>query len=54
MREPLRGCAFAARCPLATEVCDERAPLPSPAPGRPDHTAACHHSDLLEGSAVDA
>ncbi|MEU4951998.1 ABC transporter ATP-binding protein [Streptomyces lavendulae] len=54
LREPLRGCAFAARCPLATEVCDERAPLPSPAPGRPDHTAACHHSDLLEGSAVDA
>ncbi|MER7510185.1 ABC transporter ATP-binding protein [Streptomyces lavendulae] len=54
LREPLRGCAFAARCPLATEVCDERAPLPSPAPGRPDHTAACHHSDLLEGSAADA
>ncbi|GLW02646.1 ABC transporter ATP-binding protein [Streptomyces lavendulae] len=54
LREPLRGCAFAARCPLATEVCDERAPLPSPAPGRPDRTAACHHSDLLEGSAVDA
>ncbi|MFK0202167.1 ABC transporter ATP-binding protein [Streptomyces lavendulae] len=54
LREPLRGCAFAARCPLATEVCDERAPLPSPAPGRPDHSAACHHSDLLEGSAVDA
>ncbi|GLV84636.1 peptide ABC transporter ATP-binding protein [Streptomyces lavendulae subsp. lavendulae] len=54
LREPLRGCAFAARCPLATEICDERAPLPSPAPGRPDHSAACHHSDLLEGSAVDA
>lgn len=54
LREPLRGCAFAARCPLATEVCDERAPLPSPAPGRPDHSAACHHSDRLEGSAVDA
>lgn len=54
LREPLRGCAFAARCPLATEVCDERAPLPSPAPGRPDHSAACHHSDQLEGSAVDA
>ncbi|MCX5192845.1 ABC transporter ATP-binding protein [Streptomyces sp. NBC_00249] len=54
LREPLPGCAFAARCPLATEVCDERAPLPSPAPDRPDHHAACHHSDLLEGSAVDA
>uniref|UniRef100_A0AAU2JK80 ABC transporter ATP-binding protein n=1 Tax=Streptomyces sp. NBC_00049 TaxID=2903617 RepID=A0AAU2JK80_9ACTN len=54
LREPLQGCAFAARCPLATEVCDQRAPLPSQAPDRPDHHAACHHSDLLEGTAVDA
>ncbi|MET9610898.1 ABC transporter ATP-binding protein [Streptomyces sp. NPDC006512] len=54
LREPLQGCAFAARCPLATEICDQRAPLPSPAPDRSDHRAACHHSDLLEGSAVDA
>ncbi|MFD9407969.1 ABC transporter ATP-binding protein [Streptomyces sp. NPDC059989] len=53
LREPLHGCAFAARCPLATEVCDQRAPLPSAAPDRPDHRAACHHSDRLEGSAVD-
>ncbi|WP_326592761.1 ABC transporter ATP-binding protein [Streptomyces sp. NBC_01294] len=53
LREPLLGCAFAARCPLATEVCDERAPLPSAAPDRPDHRAACHHSDRLEGSTVD-
>ncbi|MEV7521886.1 ABC transporter ATP-binding protein [Streptomyces sp. NPDC091371] len=54
LREPLPGCAFAARCPLATEVCDLRAPVPSASPDRPDHSAACHHSDLLEGSAVDA
>ncbi|MER5928956.1 ABC transporter ATP-binding protein [Streptomyces sp. NPDC002054] len=54
LREPLHGCAFATRCPLATEVCDQRAPLPSAAPDRPDHHAACHHSDRLEGSAVDA
>ncbi|MFE7094065.1 ABC transporter ATP-binding protein [Streptomyces erythrochromogenes] len=54
LREPLHGCAFATRCPLATEVCDQRAPLQAPAPERPDHRAACHHSDLLEGSAVDA
>ncbi|MFC9292559.1 ABC transporter ATP-binding protein [Streptomyces sp. NPDC057011] len=54
LREPLSGCAFAARCPLATEVCDQRAPLPAAAPDRPEHRAACHHSDLLEGSAVDA
>ncbi|MBZ9594515.1 ABC transporter ATP-binding protein [Streptomyces erythrochromogenes] len=54
LREPLHGCAFASRCPLATEVCDQRAPLPAAAPDRPDHRAACHHGDLLEGSAVDA
>ncbi|MFG2750796.1 ABC transporter ATP-binding protein [Streptomyces xanthophaeus] len=54
LREALHGCAFAARCPLATEVCDQRAPLPTAAPDRPEHRAACHHSDLLEGSAVDA
>ncbi|MFE5622716.1 ABC transporter ATP-binding protein [Streptomyces virginiae] len=54
LREPLHGCAFATRCPLATEVCDQRAPLPAAAPDRPEHRAACHHSDLLEGSAVDA
>ncbi|WP_405446190.1 ABC transporter ATP-binding protein [Streptomyces erythrochromogenes] len=54
LRRPLHGCAFATRCPLATEVCDQRAPLPAAAPDRPDHRAACHHSDLLEGSAVDA
>ncbi|MEW1633692.1 ABC transporter ATP-binding protein [Streptomyces sp. NPDC093801] len=54
LRRELSGCAFAARCPLATEVCDERAPLPAAAPDRPEHRAACHHSDRLEGSAVDA
>ncbi|MFJ8163685.1 ABC transporter ATP-binding protein [Streptomyces sp. NPDC096136] len=54
LRRELPGCAFAARCPLATEVCDERAPLPAAAPDRPEHRAACHHSDRLEGSAVDA
>ncbi|MFD6877660.1 MULTISPECIES: ABC transporter ATP-binding protein [unclassified Streptomyces] len=54
LRQELRGCAFAARCPLATEVCDQRVPLPVAAPDRPGHLAACHHSDRLEGSAVDA
>ncbi|MEV7277326.1 ABC transporter ATP-binding protein [Streptomyces sp. NPDC093111] len=53
LRAELPGCAFAARCVLATEVCDLRAPAPISAPGRPDHQAACHHSDRLEGSAVD-
>ncbi|WP_086828303.1 ABC transporter ATP-binding protein [Streptomyces sp. NRRL B-24572] len=54
LRQELHGCPFAARCHLATEVCDQRAPEPRPAPGRPHHRAACHHSDRLEGSPVDA
>ncbi|MFE1414869.1 ABC transporter ATP-binding protein [Streptomyces sp. NPDC085524] len=54
LRQALHGCPFAARCPLATEVCDTQAPQPLPAPGTPGHQAACHHSDRLEGSAVDA
>lgn len=54
LRQELRGCPFAPRCPLATEVCDTVAPQPLPAPGAPGHLAACHHSDRLEGSAVDA
>ncbi|MEU6405120.1 ABC transporter ATP-binding protein [Streptomyces sp. NPDC046985] len=54
LRQGLHGCAFAARCPLATEVCEQEAPQALPAPGRPEHQAACHHSDRLEGSAVDA
>ncbi|MFD9478936.1 ABC transporter ATP-binding protein [Streptomyces nojiriensis] len=54
LRQALHGCAFAARCPLATEVCDQQVPLPVAAPGRPGHLAACHHSDRLEGSTVDA
>ncbi|MGM9443549.1 ABC transporter ATP-binding protein [Streptomyces murinus] len=54
LRQALHGCAFAARCPLATELCEREAPPALPAPGRPEHQAACHHSDQLEGSAVDA
>ncbi|MFE7463156.1 ABC transporter ATP-binding protein [Streptomyces sp. NPDC057499] len=53
LRQALHGCAFAARCPLATELCERDAPQALPAPGRPEHHAACHHSDRLEGSAVD-
>ncbi|WP_406065148.1 ABC transporter ATP-binding protein [Streptomyces sp. NBC_01077] len=56
LRTPLTGCAFAARCPLATEICEEVAPEPRPTDGPPVHLAACHHSDRLvtEGSVVDA
>ncbi|MFB7371923.1 ABC transporter ATP-binding protein [Streptomyces sp. NPDC056222] len=56
LRTPLTGCAFAARCPLVTEICREATPEPLRAPGRPEHLAACHHSDRLaeEGAIVDA
>ncbi|WP_055701700.1 ABC transporter ATP-binding protein [Streptomyces silaceus] len=53
LRTALNGCAFAARCPLATEACDQEDPAPRSAPGAPDHLAACHHSDRLEGSTAD-
>ncbi|AUY48209.1 ABC transporter ATP-binding protein [Streptomyces sp. CB01881] len=54
LRQELTGCAFAARCPFATGLCREEAPGARPAPGQPGHRAACHHSDLLEGSTADA
>ncbi|MFF7442856.1 ABC transporter ATP-binding protein [Streptomyces sp. NPDC008122] len=54
LRAELTGCAFAARCALATGICDRQAPPSLPAPGRPDHKAACHHSDRLGRTAVDA
>jgi peptide/nickel transport system ATP-binding protein len=39
--ENLQGCRFAARCPLATELC--RAQEPDFVEYRPGHFAACHH-----------
>lgn len=54
LRQELRGCPFAARCPLATDICDQQAPETRPAPEPALHLAACHHTDRLEGSAVDA
>ncbi|MFB7865747.1 ABC transporter ATP-binding protein [Streptomyces sp. NPDC056069] len=54
LRVALTGCAFAARCALATELCDRQAPPPLPAPGLPEHLAACHHSDRFGRTAVDA
>ncbi|WP_329612361.1 ABC transporter ATP-binding protein [Streptomyces brevispora] len=54
LREALTGCAFAARCPLATDVCGEQAPVARAAPEQPGHHAACHHSDRLPRSALHA
>ncbi|MGW4892755.1 ABC transporter ATP-binding protein [Kitasatospora sp. NPDC004240] len=54
LRRELTGCAFAARCHLASDLCGERPPAPVPAPGDHGHLAACHHTDRLEGSAARA
>jgi peptide/nickel transport system ATP-binding protein len=49
--ESQQGCRFAARCPLASEVC--RAQEPAFVEHRPGHFAACHHienqPELSEG-----
>jgi oligopeptide/dipeptide ABC transporter ATP-binding protein len=47
MRLP-RGCAFAARCGLASEQCREEVPVLEA--HRPDHWIACWHADALLGA----
>jgi oligopeptide/dipeptide ABC transporter ATP-binding protein len=44
------GCPFSARCPMVQEIClrEEPALLPTTSP---DHVAACHFSDTLDGVA---
>ncbi|MFI8460630.1 ABC transporter ATP-binding protein [Kitasatospora sp. NPDC085464] len=46
LRQESTGCAFAARCRYATELCREQAPEP-----QGEHAVACHHP--LEGSPLD-
>src|SRR4029077_20565145 len=42
LKQRIQGCVFAGRCPRATELCHQVAPmLESKAPG---HVAACHHA----------
>ncbi|HEV3246758.1 MAG TPA: ABC transporter ATP-binding protein [Beijerinckiaceae bacterium] len=42
LKQRIQGCVFAGRCPRATEICRQVAPmLESKAPG---HVAACHHA----------
>jgi peptide/nickel transport system ATP-binding protein len=48
MREAITGCAFAPRCPLATDQCRQEAPPLELK--RPGHAAACWHSDALEAA----
>jgi peptide/nickel transport system ATP-binding protein len=45
--DDLHGCRFAARCPLATEICSAREP--ELIEHRPGHFAACHHVDKVQG-----
>lgn len=40
---PPPGCAFAARCPHATDVCIRRHPPLEASESDPDHLAACYH-----------
>ncbi len=44
--DDLEGCRFAARCPLATEVC--RKQEPALVEHRPGHFAACHHAEKVQ------
>ncbi|MPZ66065.1 MAG: ATP-binding cassette domain-containing protein [Pseudonocardiaceae bacterium] len=42
------GCPFTPRCPLAQQVCEREEPAAEPTTS-PDHLAACHFSEQLEG-----
>jgi peptide/nickel transport system ATP-binding protein len=46
--EDLKGCRFAARCPLVTDIC--RTQEPALAEHRPNHFAACHHAEKVQPS----
>jgi peptide/nickel transport system ATP-binding protein len=41
LREPIRGCAFAPRCPFAVAACRVEQPRLAPVAGTPAHQAAC-------------
>jgi peptide/nickel transport system ATP-binding protein len=48
--DDLRGCRFAARCPLATELCREK--LPELIEHKPGHFAACHYPGEVESGGL--
>jgi peptide/nickel transport system ATP-binding protein len=43
LRKPITGCAFAGRCPIATDVCRKVAPAEEAK--KPGHLVACHHAE---------
>jgi peptide/nickel transport system ATP-binding protein len=49
--ESLQGCRFAARCPLATELC--RTKEPEFVEYRPGHFAACHYAESQQQDASE-
>jgi peptide/nickel transport system ATP-binding protein len=49
--EKLQGCRFAARCPLATELC--RTKEPEFVEYRPGHFAACHYAEPQQQAASE-
>lgn len=53
LKDELRGCPFAPRCPLATPLCTQQTPEQLPVPGEPLHLVACHHGNRVGGSAAD-
>ena len=48
MRQPLTGCSFAARCPLARDIC--RQERPQPLEVAPGHFSACHFAQEVAGA----
>lgn len=48
LREPLVGCSFAPRCPLASGICHEKTPTLCEV--KPGHAAACWRSEEVVGA----
>lgn len=42
-----KGCPFAPRCPLATDICRTTEPAMEPVPGRPGQFVACHRTQEI-------
>jgi peptide/nickel transport system ATP-binding protein len=49
LREPIVGCAFAPRCPLADDHCRSVEPRLAPVGGRGNHVSACHKAEEVAG-----